>query len=327
MVKNAGQEAVEFILITVLVFFAGLMGYFLLGEKLADYFMTDAASAQVANSKLNTINPATTPKYSPDYQTYVEGYEANPYDIPTITTESGITNVSYGDISINIPADTQTSIITTGVSGTTDEITTALIQAVKKLEAMAAADPDNMELQSLKDMGFELADKGHLIADAEEWIELAAKSKTTNAELYKPADNMIEEGGAYHDMYSKYSNNRITDDYYLQNNQTWLIGTLTTNTTEFSNLHTDLQTLASNQSDDVKNITDLIHVLSGEIIEISDNVKTTAKGSVSDLDYLNKQVASKTTDLKSAIIAAAAKKFSKKSISQDNDDPEATNSI
>ena len=64
-----GQEAIEFILITVLVFFGALTVVMVFGNKIANFFQNDSSVVQAANTGVNTISASDTQKFQPDYDT------------------------------------------------------------------------------------------------------------------------------------------------------------------------------------------------------------------------------------------------------------------
>ncbi|MEW5821728.1 MAG: hypothetical protein AB1782_16155, partial [Cyanobacteriota bacterium] len=69
MQYNKGQEAIEFILITSLVFFGSLMVVLVFGNKIANFFTNDSSAIKAANASPTVIGVSDNQKYNPDYTT------------------------------------------------------------------------------------------------------------------------------------------------------------------------------------------------------------------------------------------------------------------
>ncbi|MEW5821726.1 MAG: hypothetical protein AB1782_16145 [Cyanobacteriota bacterium] len=69
MQYNKGQEAIEFILITTLVFFGSLMVVLVFGNKIANFFTNDSSAVKAANASPTVIGVSDNQKYNPDYTT------------------------------------------------------------------------------------------------------------------------------------------------------------------------------------------------------------------------------------------------------------------
>lgn len=128
---NKGQEALEFVLITALVFFGALFSLMIFGDKLAAFFKTDSSVAQSATGQPQVLNPSNPIKYNPDYATYSENNElissANPSTIATnnnvdVTINSdGSASFVVGSQNVTIPSsaisDMNVLMGTTGSDG------------------------------------------------------------------------------------------------------------------------------------------------------------------------------------------------------------------
>ncbi|MEW5820878.1 MAG: hypothetical protein AB1782_11865 [Cyanobacteriota bacterium] len=66
---NKGQEAVEFILITMLVFFGAFFVVLAFGNKMANFFTNDSSVAKSTSRTTNVISANTPLNYSPNYTT------------------------------------------------------------------------------------------------------------------------------------------------------------------------------------------------------------------------------------------------------------------
>lgn len=89
-----GQEAIEFILIAVLVFFAALFVMITLGNNLAAFFKTDSSVAKSANKDVNLISLTDPVKYTPDFETHAE-------NDPLQTSSPALSDISYDNIDIS----------------------------------------------------------------------------------------------------------------------------------------------------------------------------------------------------------------------------------
>lgn len=74
--RRKGQEATEFVLITILVFFSALIVVTIFGGKIANFFKGDSSVTKMALTKTKTISAADQQKYDIDIE---------PVNIPKIT--------------------------------------------------------------------------------------------------------------------------------------------------------------------------------------------------------------------------------------------------
>jgi hypothetical protein len=79
-----GQEAVEFILIAALVFFAALFAMFVFGNKLASFFQNDSAVAKTAGLNASVVDSSTPSQYDAEYITSAPAASTPLYAPPTI---------------------------------------------------------------------------------------------------------------------------------------------------------------------------------------------------------------------------------------------------
>lgn len=85
--SNKGQEAVECILITSVVFLGALTTMFVFGDKISGFFTSGSSVAQVANQKAPSITAQTPMAFQNDFKTelsytstMVDGNEVRTYD-------------------------------------------------------------------------------------------------------------------------------------------------------------------------------------------------------------------------------------------------------
>ncbi len=67
--RSSGQEAIEFVLISVLVFFAALFSMLVLGDKVAAFFNSDGSAVKASQGSSIAINPLSPVRFHPDYTT------------------------------------------------------------------------------------------------------------------------------------------------------------------------------------------------------------------------------------------------------------------
>jgi hypothetical protein len=326
----AGQEAIEFVLISALVFFAAIFSFILLGDKLGSFFHNDSAVSKVASTKASTINANSSLKYQPTFSTYADNNPSDPYGLSEIIASQsaeadtgGLTDMvsaqSLESIIQALPDDIQQTIKTTGVSQATSEVSDKLAMIASNINIMAAEYPDDPELQKLSDVAYKIADTGHLIADCEEWFELAAERLHSDKSLHVSEDNRICEHGNYKGDGS--CDTSVSDKYFLFKNsaRNSITKNLNRETDKIVAFNKELQAMASNLSNPeyqalIKQSTDTINTLSAQIKDISDNVKKQSDEMYDEykkykelreqnyLEALKSGIASKTTDYKSTII-------------------------
>jgi Flp pilus assembly pilin Flp len=188
MQKNNGQEAIEFVLIAVLVFFAALGTILMFGGQLKSFFETTSAIATSANSSTQKISITTKSKYTPDYETKTDDTASNPYDIaapdygndsielmsggslngsidnPVTQCDNSSCIMDFGNIAItNVPKDFNQYIQTTGASGGTEMMAGILTQIAQQMEI----NQNSAEASKIKD----LANLGHNMAVIQRIVE------------------------------------------------------------------------------------------------------------------------------------------------------------
>ncbi|MGD9581557.1 MAG: hypothetical protein AB7V50_09310, partial [Vampirovibrionia bacterium] len=179
--KSRGQEAIEFMLITVLVFFAALFAVFTFGGKLAAFFQ--------GGSSVSQISGASAPSLSNDSVLFKSDYETK-VDLPNniiigsdISGVDGLVPIDINGVKVFIPSDISATIQTTGSSGGTDHIVSAIQALAAQLKSISEANPSDTNLQQMVTVASQLSDKGFLISDAEEWYEFAAQRLTSTSGL------------------------------------------------------------------------------------------------------------------------------------------------
>lgn len=68
--KFGGQEATEFVLISILVFFSALMVVFIFGGKLANFFGAQSSAVKASQGSSNAINSSSSQKYNNTVDSY-----------------------------------------------------------------------------------------------------------------------------------------------------------------------------------------------------------------------------------------------------------------
>lgn len=125
-----GQEAVEFILITTLVFLGTLVVIFVFGDKIANFFNQDSAVTKNSKGSTPLIAPGSQPKYMDDFETKVAPDAFDSYN--SVINADGSVSFKVGEQNITLPKDVidlhNVVLQTTGSSGVND-----LIQEVAML--------------------------------------------------------------------------------------------------------------------------------------------------------------------------------------------------
>jgi hypothetical protein len=317
---SSGQEAIEFILISVLVFMASLITIFLLGQQLANFFQTDSAVAKTAGQETPVISAASDVKYSPDYITQVDtmdqenriltadGFADAPQKTVPVITDADLKNLLLN----TYPDDLQTTINTTGASGGTDDIASVLEQLAAYIEAIKQEYPDDPALQEMSSIAYKMADKGYLVSDCEEWFEYAADRLNSSSTLKLPADNRICEFGEIKGTGSC-DDSVATDVFFFTDVGRGNIETnMKTQMNDMIALRDQLQQITPPDDPRVSQIAATIASLTDEIQQISENVSAAAKElddyydanqkAIEYKKYLNSKVASRTTNIKSYYI-------------------------
>jgi hypothetical protein len=164
----SGQEAIEFVLIGVLVFAAGIFSFLMLGDKLGAFFEKDSAVAKIAGQKASAIDVTTPSKYDPSYVTEVsisdnplyslnlpEDEETSEDVITSCTTEDCV--ITFGKFTLsNITPDMSKVIKASGASGGTEYMVKHLAEIAQQLEEQGLL-TESSQVQLLANLGHNLA--------------------------------------------------------------------------------------------------------------------------------------------------------------------------
>lgn len=116
---NKAQEAVEFILITALVFFGVVFTVMIFGEKIASFFTEGSSVVHKAQSSSSVIDSKKEITFKDDYETSVELNDKQSLMVCT----GGNCTLKVGEMAISdIPEDFNSYVSTTGSSGGTETI-------------------------------------------------------------------------------------------------------------------------------------------------------------------------------------------------------------
>ena len=311
---KSGQEAIEFVLITVLVFFGALFTVMVFGEKISAYFTSGSSMAQSANKTVAKIDTGPNQKFNPDYDTYVE-YEAKmPVKVSEPTISEDGTTLMLGDLALNVPEDMFSAISTSGSSGATDHLTSSMTAIIADLKNIAEANPEDSNLQKMLSISQQMSTTGHLVADAEEWYETAARRLESNSSLEIPEDNRLCESGHVTDN-NRNCDHTTSNQSFIYNQNSTLEGLLQKQVRDLEKLENQLASLSSDYDDPkIVTITNSIDVLSEQIRSIADTVQKSInknKKEIKSLQDLKDSVASKATDVRSALIKRYKEKMAK----------------
>ena len=138
--KLKGQEAIEFTLITVLVFFGALTVVLVFGGKIADFFQKDSSVITSSTANVNTIEASSPQKFQPDYETHAEnniptqsvgGYEVAMYP-------DGSAEIYVGEQQILLPSqaiDLSNIVFETSGSGGLEKVIADIVDLVSSAQA------------------------------------------------------------------------------------------------------------------------------------------------------------------------------------------------
>ena len=171
--KSPGQEALEFVLITVLVFFGALLCVVIFGDKLSGFFQTSSSVAQSAKTTVPALTSSDSQKYTPDYSTVDSTYNTLPGEPGgssenlAMTCDNGSCVMDFGTIVLSdIPENFGSVVEASGASGETQVISSLLEQIAAQLEAK-----NTPETTAQSDAIKKLSVVGHNIAYIQEMGE------------------------------------------------------------------------------------------------------------------------------------------------------------
>lgn len=131
-----GQEATEFVLISILVFFSALLVVFLFGNKISKFFTEQSSASKVSKNSSIAINPNNQQKYNTEIENYNGSTKTTagttsvlPENItmPDITENAdGSLSFTAGEQNVTLPSQIKdlSNVVfeTTGSSGAQDLI-------------------------------------------------------------------------------------------------------------------------------------------------------------------------------------------------------------
>lgn len=171
---NTGQEAIEFILITALVFFGALFAVLIFGEKITIFFGSGSSAQKVANNN-NVIDPNATSRFQNDFETVLEEPAIAPQDVEEfeIDYDPDAQVVNLGQYKLtSLPSNFNEYLQTSGSSGGTESIVATLDEIAVQLEAKG-------EISKSEDIK-KLASFGHNLSLLEKTIENTVKACGNN---------------------------------------------------------------------------------------------------------------------------------------------------
>ncbi|MEW5820879.1 MAG: hypothetical protein AB1782_11870 [Cyanobacteriota bacterium] len=330
-----GQEAVEFILITVLVFFGALFVLLVFGNKMANFFDKDSSISKSANNTSPILSKSSPVQYSPNYVTHTTNdnnkelfnnaitqkelaIEESIYSTPEIIENSDNTiSMQIGNLTINnIPEQLNEYIQTSGASGGTNQISTAIDSVIANLKEMQAEAPTNSDIASMISYTEKVSEASKLVADAEEWFETAAKRLDSTGGQSVPQDNLLCQNGNIKKSNSGCDQTTGNKDFLYTRLDNVLKPMINNELKKLKDENKNLQKFSSNLSNqDLINIAEIIDTLSNQIDEIGENVKKSVdcqKKKIHNAEDLKNNVASQSTDLKAKLIERFKDRLQKK---------------
>jgi hypothetical protein len=165
-----GQEAIEFVLISALIFFASVITLMILGDKIGSFIQKDSAVAKSAANKTPTISTTGSQKYSVPYTT--EGTVSNTPLYSTTVVDSGTNNLDgmvettcttedcildFGSFKLsNVTPDITKVIQASGASGGTEYMVSHLDEIAQQLEEQGLTE-EAAQVKQLANLGHNLA--------------------------------------------------------------------------------------------------------------------------------------------------------------------------
>lgn len=204
MRRKFGQEAIEFILITALVFLGALFAVLLFGEKISAFFSSGSTAVQVSNNSPAGFDASSSQKYKPDFETVAEEKPleqfANSQAVP-----SDLEMPFSPDKKIALAISNFNDYVQiTGSSGGTDIIKAYMMKIAQDMEAKG--------LTSEADDVRTLANVMHNVASVESLLETKAKHCSSAAEGFEECMNNLRfevcpEPEGFNQNYSNHDNN------------------------------------------------------------------------------------------------------------------------
>jgi hypothetical protein len=202
--RHLGQEAMEFVLIGVLIFMAAFFTTMLFSGKIADFFHADSAAVKAAKNKPGLISKNTSRSNIPDYLEQIpSSHDASPlYSLPVTTTADFVAGGSLngtlenpafvcnegkcimdvGNFALSgIPEDFNTYVKASGSASTTLTMVDYIEQIAKQLESEGKlVEADQVRI---------LANMGHNLAGLEETIEATVNACNRDSACIQQAQN------------------------------------------------------------------------------------------------------------------------------------------
>lgn len=188
-----GQEAVEFILISVLVFFGAIFTITVFGDKLSGFFTSGSSVVSSSKSSKNLLTSQSAMTFKPDYETTADIPIKDTQDLSSdeisnaeIVCTGDDCSLKLGDITLkNLPDNFNEYIKTAGSSGGTKTVSDLLNQYASGLE-IKDLPPETID--SVKN----LANLGHSMANYQQSIETKIKNCNGNSTCEKSAASNID---------------------------------------------------------------------------------------------------------------------------------------
>jgi hypothetical protein len=136
--KNNGQEAIEFILISSLVFLGCIFTVMLLGSKIGNFFQNDSAVITAQQNKIAVISASDPVKYEPDYVTEIPYETENLAGLPVNIYDDGSAAFNYKGQTVQLSSDlvqaANRAMEASGSSGGLEEIVADIMYMSDKLD-------------------------------------------------------------------------------------------------------------------------------------------------------------------------------------------------
>ena len=135
--KNNGQEAIEFVLISVLVFFGALFAILIFGDKIAAFFHSDSAAANTKTAQ--SIDASAESKYEPDYATELDSSKIKVGDIIVLQASDGTASFEVEGQTVTLTPDIiglADTVLQTSGAGGLETLVAEISQMIVKNKAL-----------------------------------------------------------------------------------------------------------------------------------------------------------------------------------------------
>ena len=203
--QDKAQEAIEFILITVLVFFGALFTVVVFGDKMANFFTGDSSVAKNANASAPVINPKANMQFINDYETTVQIDDEQ----SRMACTNGVCVLKVGDVVISdIPENFNNYVSTSGSSGGTETIS-KIYKSIADALSEQGLTSESEKIKELSSMASNIAVVEHVF---EGMVNSCNGNETCIRSLDSKLNDTFPKPASYDETYSKFPQGATYND-------------------------------------------------------------------------------------------------------------------